>query len=63
MGEFRHNVEEPERMTANAVLDGVSRMLSRIRLQEAPRDAAEARVWRLALRVADNALRRGEWER
>ena len=63
MPDFKHHVEEPERMTANAVLDGVKRMLERMSVHEAPSDPKEARGHKLALASAVNALCRGEWQR
>ena len=52
-----------DRMTVNAVLDGVKRMLERMSVHDAPSDPKEARGHKLALASAVNALCRGEWQR
>jgi hypothetical protein len=63
MGEFSYMVPPRAAEATEVVLDGVKRMLERMRVQEVPKDPIEARAHKLALAAAVNALCRGEWQR
>lgn len=63
MSEFSFRVPTETALTVHLTLEGVKRMLERMRVEEAPKDPVEARAHKLALAAAVNALCRGEWQR
>jgi hypothetical protein len=57
VSEFRYVPKSGE--TVDTVLDGVKRMLERMRFQECPKDPVEARSHKLALSCCQRAVPRG----